>query len=115
MELLLVASLHSLGDDLLAMDVLLERQQNLVGIDRLDKIVGNLLTDSLIHNVLFFALRYHDNRHLRGNLLDTLQRLQAREARHHLIEQHQVKGALLAFLDGVRAIGHRNDLIAFLL
>ena len=76
LELLLITRLHGLGDDFLPMDVLLQRQQNLVGIHGFDQVVGNLLSDSLVHNVLLFTLGHHHHRQLGGNLLDALQGFQ---------------------------------------
>ncbi len=59
LELLLVLRLRHLRLDLFAVDVLLQCQQNLVGVHGLDQIVGNLLSDGLIHDVLFLALGHH--------------------------------------------------------
>ena len=71
----MIARLHRLSDNLLAVDVLLQRQQYLVGIDGLDEVVGNLLADSLVHDVFLLTLCHHDDRHLRCHLLDALQGL----------------------------------------
>ena len=55
------------------MNILLQRQQYLVGIHWLNEIVGYLTTDGLIHDILFLTLRNHYYRNRRCNLLDTLQ------------------------------------------
>ena len=115
LELLLIAALHGLGDDFLAMDVLLECQQDLVGVDRLDEVVGYLLSDGLVHDVFLLALGHHDHRGLWRYLLDALQGFQSAQSRHHLVEQHQVEGAVGTLLDGIGAIGDRHHLVAFLL
>ena len=96
------------------MDVLLQRKENLDGVDRLDEIVGNLGSDGLVHDVLLLALRHHDDGRGRLNLLDALQSLQSRETRHHLIKKHQVKGVATALLDGIGSIADRYHLVAFL-
>ena len=67
------------------MDVLLQRQQYLVGIDGLDEVIGNLLADGLVHDVLLLALGDHHDGHLWCNLLNALQGLQATESGHHLV------------------------------
>ena len=72
LKLLLITSLYSLCHDFATMDVLLQRQQYLVGVDGFYQVVGNLLADGLIHNVFFLALGHHNNGNLRGNLLDAL-------------------------------------------
>ena len=97
------------------MNIFFQRQQNLTGIDGFDEVVGNLRTDSLIHDILLFALRTHDNGGIRRNLLDSLQGLQTCQTRHHLIQQNQVERMLAALFYRIRAIGDRDDLIAFFL
>ena len=59
LEVLLILVLGHLSLYLLAMDVLFQRQEYLVGIDGLDQIVGNLLSDGLFHDVFFLALGHH--------------------------------------------------------
>ena len=115
LELLLVARLHGLRHYLAPVDVLLQRQQYLIGVDRLDQVVGNLLSDGLIHDVLLLTLRHHHHRQLRSQFLDALQGFQSREAGHHLVEQHQVETTLAAFLDGVGSVRYRHHLVAFFL
>ena len=73
---LLVACLRHLGDDLLSVDILLERQKNLTGIDGLDEVVGDLRSYRLLHDVLLLALRHHDDGRGRLYLLDALERLE---------------------------------------
>ena len=115
LELLLVVGLHRLGDNLLTVDILLQRQQYLVGVNGLDEVICNLLTDSLVHDVFLLTLCYHDDRHLWCYLLDALQCLQTTKAGHHLVEQYQVEGALFALLNGVGTVGYRHHLVTFLL
>ena len=115
LELLLIAALHGLRDDFAPVDVLLQREQYLVGVDGLDEVVGNLLSDGLVHDVFLLALGDHDDGHLRGDLLDALQGLQTAETGHHLVEHDEVEGAFAAFLYGVRAVGDCHHLVTFLL
>ena len=65
--------------------------------------------------VSLFALCHHDHRESRVHLLDALQRLQSAEARHLLVEQHQVEMAFTTEVDGVGAVAHRHHVIALAL
>ena len=114
-EVLLIARLRYFRYNLALVDVLLQRQQYLHRVHRLDQVVGNLRTNGLVHNVLFFALRAHHHWRCRSNLLDALQRLESCQAWHHLVEHHQVERLLLALLDGVGAVRHCHHFVAFLL
>ena len=95
-------------------DEFLERQQYLVGVDGFDEIVGNVLSHSLVHDVLFLTLRYHDDGNGGLNLLDALQGFYSRQSGHHFVQQDQIEAPLTTFLNGVKAIGHRHHLIALL-
>ena len=112
---LLITALRHLCHNLLLMDVLLERQKNLIGIDRLDEIVGDFRTDGLVHDILFLALCHHDDRRGRLDVLYPLQRFESRQTRHLLIKQYEVERLGLALFDGIRPIAHRNYFISFLL
>ena len=84
----MVLALRHLCLYLATVDVLLERQQYLVGVDGLDKVVGNLLSDGLFHDVLFLALGNHDHGQRGMQLLDALESLQTAKARHLLVKQY---------------------------
>ena len=114
---LAVAGLRHLAHNLLLVDVLLQRQQYLVGVDGLNQVVGYLRADGLLHDVLLLALGDHHYGHGRRHaaLLDARQRLQAAQARHVLVKQHQVEGLLAAEVDGVGSVGSLHHLVAFLL
>ena len=114
-KILLIGRLRHLGYNLLVMYVLLQRKQNLRGIDWLYQIVGYLRTDGLIHDVLFLALGHHHNWHAGMNGLYAVQGFQPAYARHVLIEQNQVKIHLRTFVQCVKAIGHRGYVISFFL
>ena len=91
-EDLLVARLRVLRDDFLLLDVLLQRQQYLCGVDGFDEVVGDFGSDGLLHDVLFLALRHHDDGCGRQQLLDAVEGLQSAQARHVLVEQDEVVG-----------------------
>ncbi len=97
------------------MDVLLQGEEDLVGVDGLDEIVGNLRPYGLVHDVFLLALGDHDNGCCRLYLLDVLQCFETAQARHHLVEKYQVEGLLPALVDGIGAVADGNDFVSFLL
>ena len=115
LELLLILRLCHLRLDLLAVDVLLQCQQDLVGIHGLDQIVGNLLADSLVHDVLFLTLGHHHHGQGRVLFFDALKGLQSAETGHLLVEQYQVEVSLPAEVDGVGTVAHSHHVIALAL
>ena len=96
------------------MDVFLEGEKYLIGIDRLDEIVGYLRANGLIHDILLLALGDHHHGHGGGYRLDCLEGFEATDTWHHLVEKDKVETALTAKVDGIVTIAHRDDLIAFL-
>ena len=115
LEVLLISCLRHFRDYLTLVNVLLQGQQYLAWIDRLDEIVGYLRTYGLVHDVLLLTLCHHDNGCGGLYVLYHLQRFQSGQARHHLVQQDEVEGLLSAFLYGVRAVADRCDIVAFLL
>ena len=115
LEALLIVHLCHFRHQLLVVDIFLQRQQYLVGVDRFYEVVGNLFPYRLVHDVLLFALCHHNNRDVWLHLLDELQRLKPRQSGHHLVEQHEVEGVLLTLCHGVAAVTHSNHLVALLL
>ena len=113
-ELLLVAALRHLGEYFVAVDVLLQRQENLVRVHRFYQVVGYLRADGLVHYVLLFALGDHHHRHGGQDVLNLLERLKAAQAGHHLVEQHEVEVVFAALVDCVGAVGHRHHLVSLL-
>ena len=112
-KLLSVVELSHLVGDFLLVDVALQGQQNLVGIDGLDEVVGNVGADGLVHDVFFFTLGDHHDGYGRQKRLDFSQRLQARESGHVLVEQNQVEALLLTQVDGVGTVGCLANLVTF--
>ena len=115
LKLLLIVALGCFGNNLFPMNVLLECEKYLVGIHRLDEIIGNLRTNSLVHDVFFFALCHHNNGRRWRNLFDFLQRLKSRKTWHHLIEEHKVECLLFAQFNSVRSVRYGDNLITFFL
>ena len=96
------------------MDILLEGEKNLTGIDGLDEIIGYLGADGLIHDVFLLALGDHDHGCGGRYLLDALKCLQTIKSGHHLVEENKVETTFTAKVDGIVAIANGDDLIAFL-
>ena len=71
-EILPVRAVSMLLHDSTAMQMLLQTQQYLHRIDRLNQVVRYLLTYSLLHDTLFLALGHHNNRQIRTQGLDIL-------------------------------------------
>ena len=95
------------------MNTFLERQQDLFRMNRFDEVIGNLRTDGLIHDILFLALRHHDDRSSRLNGFNLFQGFQSGQSGHVFVEQYQIEGVLPTCFDGIEAIAHRHDLVAF--
>ena len=114
LEILLITRLGDLGNNLLAVDILLEGEKNLTGIDGLDEIIGYLGADGLIHDVFLLALGDHDHGCGGRYLLDALKCLQTIKSGHHLVEENKVETTFTAKVDGIVVIAHGDDLIAFL-
>ena len=113
-EILLVGGLRHFGDNLALVDVLLQGQEYLRGVDGLDEVVGNLGADGLVHDVFLLALRDHDNGYGGQHLLDAGQGLEAADARHVLVEQDEVVGLLGTAFEGVETVGHGVNRVTFL-
>ena len=86
-----------------------------MGLTGLMKIVGYLLPDGLLHDVLFFALGNHHHAYRRIYLLEFAQGFQTADTRHLLVEQYQIEVALTTLIDSIGTVAHSHDLIAFLL
>ena len=114
LEILLITSLRHLRHYLATVYVFLQRKEYLHRVYRLDEIVGYLRTDGLVHDILFLALRHHDDRSLRLDILYALKRLQSCQTGHHLVEKHEVESLLLALLYGVNTIAYSHHFVAFL-
>ncbi len=82
----------------------LDGYENLVGIDGLDEVVGDLAAYSLVHDVFFLALGNHYHGCLRVLLLEELKRFQSRESRHVLVEDNEVERSGGCHVEGVAPV-----------
>ena len=114
-ELLAVVHRRSLTDDVALVEVLLQREQQLAGIDGLDEVVRDLAADGLVHQLLLLALGHHDDGDEGAQLLDPLQCVQPREARHVLVEEDEVEVLRLHRIDGFVATQYGRYLVALIL
>ena len=96
------------------MDILFERKQNLIGVYGLYQVVGNFLSDGLIHNVLLLALGNHNHHDTWVNLFEFAQGFKSAYSRHLLVEQHKVEVSLTTQLYGIGTVANGHDFIAFL-
>ena len=72
------------------MNVLFDRQQDLIRIDRFDQVVGNFRADRLVHDVLLLAFGDHNDRGHRPDLLDARQGFETGQTGHHFVEDDQI-------------------------
>ena len=104
-----------LGDELLLVYVLFDREQHLVGVDGFDEIVGDLRTHGLVHDILLLALGDHDHGRRGAHLFDLGKGFEARHAGHHLVEDNQVVGAFRGHVYRVVSVVAGVHFIALLL
>ena len=111
-KLAAVGRLRHLAHDFALVDILLQGHENLVGIDGFDKVVGNLGSDGLVHQVFGLVLRHHNHGHGGADFLDACQGFQSAEAGHILVEEDEVVVVFAAQFDGVRPVrGGRHVII----
>lgn len=113
-EFLLITARCFFRDDFPAIEIFLNRQEYLVGVDRLDEIIGNLVADGLVHDVLLFALGNHDDGNMWRHLLDAGEGFKATQSRHVLIENYQVEMLFLHLFEGIEAVVYGNNLVSLL-
>ena len=101
------------GDQLLGVDVLLDREQHLVGIHGFDEVVGDLRPDGLVHDVLLLALGDHDDRSSGAYFLDFRQGFESCHTRHHLVQDDEVVVALRRHVDRVVSVVAGIDFVTF--
>ena len=111
-ELLLVVEGLFLGDKTAGLGVLLDGEEDLVGVDGFDEVVAYLASEGLVHDVLLLTLGNHDDRELRVGGLDARERLEAADAGHVLVEEDDVDLTVAEFVEGLGAAGHGDDLVA---
>ena len=97
------------------MDILLYREQHLIGVYGLDDVVSNLRAYGLIHNILLLALGHHNNGRGGAHILNQRKRLQSRHTGHHLVENNQIKGHRAYHIDSVVTVVTRLYIVALAL
>ena len=95
------------------MQVLLDRKQHLIGVDRLYDVVGYLRAYGLVHDVLLLALGDHYHGRCWAHVLYQRQRFQPRHAGHHLVEDDKVVCRGRGHVDRVVAVVACVYLVAF--
>ena len=111
-ELLAVVALHLLGHQGIAVQVLLDRQQDLHRVHGLDKVVSDFAADGLVHDVLLLAFGDHDHGHVGLEDFDLLQSFESADAGHVLVEDDEIEVLLLQCVECVAAVGHCAHFIA---
>ena len=96
------------------MEILFDGEEELVGVDGFDEVVGYLIADGLVHNALLFALSNHDDGHGWVNLLDRGKGLKSGESGHVLIEEDEVEGLFAATVYRVLSADDGRHVVAFL-
>ena len=111
-ESLEVILLHLLAADAVALQEPLAREEDLLGVDRLDEVVRDLPPDGVLHQVLLLGLRDHHDGRLGAVLLDPLQRVQPTQPGHLLVQEDDVEAVALDAVHGVGAVGDGLDVEA---
>ena len=101
------------ADQSVAVQVFFQRYEYLVGVDGFNKVIGNFITYSLIHNVFLFALSDHYHRYVRLALLDSREGFETCQAGHILIEYNQVEMPRGAHIQGIASAHCRGHTITF--
>ena len=100
--------------ELMLVDVILDGEQHLIGIDGLDDVIGDFRTDGFVHDILLFAFGNHDYGGGGTHLLDLGKRFETRHAGHHFVEDDQVIGAVADHVDRIVTVVAGIDVISFL-
>ena len=92
--------------------MLLYGYKYLVGVHRLDEVVGNLAAYSLVHYIFFFALGNHYHGRLRLPLLYQSESLKPGKSRHILVEYYQVERLGHGHVERVAPVVRSHDVVA---
>ena len=101
--------------ELLAIEDALAGEEHLRRIDGLDEVVGDVAPDRLVHEALLLALGDEDHGHPEITRLDLIERGEATEARHHLVEEHEIETRRTERFERILAVRDRHDLEPLLL
>ena len=96
-------------------EIFLYGEENLIGIDRLDEVIGYFVSDGLVHDVFFFALGDHDDGNLGIFHLDLAEGIEPAQSRHVFVEDNEVEGLMSCFFKRISSIRYSCDFISFLL
>ena len=97
------------------MDILLNREQHLIGIYGFDDVVSNLRADGLIHQMLLLALCHHNDGRGGAHILNQRKCLQTGHTGHHLVEDDKVVRVRAHHIDGIVAIVAGINLVTLIL
>ena len=115
LELLSIVARCLFQDDLFVVEIFLYGEENLIGIDRLDEVIGYFVSDGLVHDVFFFALGDHDDGNLGIFHLDLAEGIEPAQSRHVFVEDNEVEGLMSSFFKRISSIRYSCDFISFLL
>ena len=90
-EFTLVIRHGLLAHEAALIQVLLDGEQDLVGVDRLDQVIADFGADGFLHDVLLLTLGDHDDRQMRPLVLDAGEGFQPVQTRHLLIQKDQIE------------------------
>ena len=102
-----------LRHDFLLVDVLLQREQYLAGVDWLGQVVGYLVADGHVHDVFLLAFRNHHHGHVRVKFFHMCQCLQPAQAGHIFVQKDDVERVLPHHVNGILAVRGRLHVIPF--
>ena len=112
-ERLLVIDRHLGGHEFFIVNVLLQTQQNLVGIHGFDEVIGDTGADGVLHNVFLLAFGNHHDGEMGVVFLQSFQGFQAAQTGHILIQKYDVHKLFLQNFKCFRAAERGDDLVAF--
>ncbi len=101
------------ADKLLRMKIFLDREQNLIRVDGFYEIIGDLLSHSLIHDILLLVLGDHDHWNVRHLELDPAECLQPRQAGHILVQKNQIRPGCPRHPHSVMSVIDSENFITF--
>lgn len=108
-KLLLVRTVDVIHNKLLVLQVFLDHQQNLTGIDWLDQVVIDLGSDGLVHDLLLFILGNHDHREPGAKCFDLAQSIQSGKSGHVFVQKNHIEMLLGTTFHGFRTVVHRRN------
>ena len=96
------------------MQVFLDREKYLIGVNRFNEIVGYFVANSLVHNIFFLTLGNHYHRYFGVSFFDAAQCLQTAQSGHILVQNYQVEFLFFAHLKGIDTIRYGCEIVSLL-